>query len=822
MRGAFAFSIVPRSAITTFSALIFWPVFSALVFCVPIAGIDALDAEEPAQKFSDTHADKFRQLDEILPTPNQARTASGAPGPQYWQQRVDYDISVEIDDEKQRIIGEESITYTNNSPDALTYLWLQIDPNLFAPDSDANLTATAPDLRRVPFSVMKRLVRTKTFDGGARITAVKDAAGNDLPHTIVKTMMRVDLPQPLRSGDVFEFSVAWNYNIVDAKLIRARGGYEYFADDDNYLYEMAQWFPRLACYTDVHGWQNKQFIGRGEFTLEFGDYLVRITVPADHVVASTGTLQNPVAVLTETQRQRLEEAKSAEKPLFVITPEEAKENEKSRSKEKRTWVFHARNVRDFAFASSRKFIWDAQGHDVNGHHVMAMSYYPNEGEPLWSRYSTHAIIHTLDVYSRYTFDYPYPVAISVNGPVGGMEYPMICFNGPRPEKDGTYSKWTKYGLISVIIHEVGHNYFPMIVNSDERRWTWMDEGLNTFLQFLSEQEWEEKYPSRRGEPKDIVGYMRSVQQVPIMTHSESILQFGNNAYGKPATALNILRETILGRELFDFAFREYARRWKFKRPTPADLFRTMEDASAIDLDWFWRGWFYTTAHCDLAIEEVHHFVMDTGNPEVDKGRRKEDRDKEPETLSEQRNRDNDFRANRFPELKDFYNSYDHLDVTESEREQFEKYVKGLKDDEKKLLELKYEFYVVDIRNVGGLVMPVILEIEYEDGSKEELRIPAEIWRSNYDTVSKLLMTEKKVRRLHLDPHLETADVDMENNTFPPEVRPSRFKLFKSQRGSNPMRDAKKAAEKKEKKEADAKKEDKRSDSSSDSGKRRSF
>ncbi len=562
--------------------------------------------------------DKFRQLEEILPTPNGFRTASGAPGLHYWQQRANYEIDVELDDQQQRIIGSEKITYVNHSPDVLEYLWLQLDPNLFAPDSAAALSATAPKLDKLPYDRLRSLIARETFDGSVKITSVVDSFNQPIRHVVVGTMMRLDLPQALKSGESFVFSVAWNYLINDSKEVWGRTGYEYFEEDGNYIYEIAQWFPRMVSYTDVTGWQHKQFIGRGEFTLELGNYLLRITVPADHVVAASGVLLNPDEVLTDQQRSRLKAAETAKTPVFVITPQEAEKNESSKSKAKKTWIFKADNVRDVAFASSRKFIWDAQLHNVEGNRVMAMSLYPNEGEPLWSKYSTHAIIHTLDVYSRYTFPYPYPVAYSINGPVYGMEYPMICFNGPRPEKDGTYSERTKYALISVIIHEVGHNYFPMIVNTDERQWTWMDEGLNSFLQYLSEQEWEEDYPSWRGEPSKIVPYMSSTNQVPIMTNSESILQFGNNAYGKPATALNILRETIMGRELFDYAFKQYANRWHFNSFLPPHFFRTMEDASAVDLDWFWRGWFYTTDHVDIAVTNVRQFRIDTLDPDVEK------------------------------------------------------------------------------------------------------------------------------------------------------------------------------------------------------------
>ncbi|HJN09770.1 MAG TPA: M1 family metallopeptidase [Pirellulaceae bacterium] len=741
--------------------------------------------------------DKFRQLEEILPTPNDYRTASGAPGRGYWQQRANYHINVELDDENQRIIGSETITYLNRSPDSLNYLWLQLDANIFARGSDAATTATRSSITRLSYNQLKTLLVRETFDGGVNITSVRDAADKPLKHTIVKTMMRIDLDKPLASGESVLFSIDWNFRINDNKVLSGRTGYEFFKEDGNYLYEMAQWFPRMVAYTDATGWQHKQFVGRGEFTLELGDYVVRLTVPNDHIVGATGVLQNPEEVLTDVQRERLKQAETAGKPVFIVNPQEATAAEKVKPTGKKTWIYRAENVRDFAFASSRKFIWDAQQHDVNGNRVMAMSLYPKEAEPLWSKYSTHAIIHTLNVYSRYTFDYPYPVAYSVNGPIGGMEYPMICFNGPRPEKDGTYSKRTKYGLISVIIHEVGHNYFPMIVNTDERQWTWMDEGLNTFLQYLSEQEWEENYPSRRGEPRDIVSYMRSTTQVPIMTNSESILQFGPNGYGKPATALNILRETILGRELFDFAFRQYARRWMFKRPMPADFFRTMEDASAIDLDWFFRGWFYTTDHTDIAIENVRLFEVDTRDPDVEKPLKKA-RGEKPDSLSKQRNEPLEKRDDLFPELKDFYSKFDATAVTGAERKSYQGLLKGLSEEEKKLLATKKNFYIVDFKNHGGLVMPIVLQIEFEDGTDSELRIPAEIWRRNNQQVSKLIITEKAIKGLILDPHLETADVDLDNNYFPPRIAKSRFQLFKAGKQKNEMQKAQaaeKAAEK---------------------------
>lgn len=738
--------------------------------------------------------DPFYPIDFWLRSPNAQRTASGAPGPGYWQQRADHVIDVTLDDVNQTITGREEVTYENRSPHPLSYLWFQLDQNMYRPDSESLLAAPSPSLEdRVPFSLLRSILARESFPGGFEIGSVTDDNDAPLSYAIVGTMMRVDLPQALRAGETIKLVIAFSYKIVDAKVIGGRGGYEFFPEDGNYIYEIAQWFPRLVAYTDYAGWQHQQYVGKGEFTLEFGDFVVRITAPADMIVAASGQLQNPEEVLSETQRTRLAEAATAEAPMFIVTPQEANRRERrqrARSQGRtKTWVFRADNVRDFAFAASRKFIWDAVGHRVAGRTVMAMSYYPNEGEPLWSQYSTAAIVHTLEVYGRFTFDYPYPVAISVNGPVYGMEYPMICFNGPRPESDGTYSEATKYGLISVIIHEVGHNWFPMIVNSDERQWSWMDEGLNTFLQYLTEQEWEEDYPSRRGEPADIVGYMRSSNQRPIMTQSESILQFGNNAYAKPATALNILRETILGRELFDFAFKQYAERWRFRRPTPDDFFRTIGDASGHDLDWFWRGWFFSTDHVDLAIDRVRLYHVDSGDPDQGAERKRQEKEVKPPTISQQRNEPLPKRVDLQPGLKDFYNDYDQLQVSEDDRQAFRKFIDELDAEERKLLERKTNFYVVSLRNVGGLISPVILHVVFDDDSYERLYIPASIWSQDPRAVDKLLITEKTIQRIEIDPQQQTADVDTANNHWPAKLVPSRFQLFKATQPKNPMQKA---------------------------------
>jgi hypothetical protein len=747
-------------------------------------------AAEPANTGFD---DKFRQLEEMLPTPTTIRTASGAPGAAYWQQRADYSIRATLDENRRTLTGSETITYHNNSPDALSYLWVQLDQNIYKPNSDARTTALVPSRDAwanakdadagLKFDGLRSTLEGTTFEGGFNIGAVKDSSGRPLRYVINRTMMRIDLPTPLKAGGRVAFSIDWNYKINEQKVLGGRAGYEQF-DDKNDLFEIAQWFPRMAAYYDTYGWQHKQFLGAGEFTLEFGDYDVQLTVPADHIVASTGDLLNPDAVLTATQRERLRQAKTAKAPVIIVTQAEAEAAEKSRSTASKTWHFRAKNVRDFAFASSRKFIWDAQGYKKDSSDVMAMSFYPKEGNPLWEKYSTQAIIHTIDQYNKYSFDYPYPTAISVNGPVGGMEYPMISFNGPRPVKDKktgaiTYSKRSKYGLIGVIIHEVGHNYFPMIVNSDERQWTWMDEGLNSFVQYLAEQAWEENYPQSRGEPRAIVDYMRSKNQVPIMTNSESAIQLGFNAYAKPTAALIVLRETVLGRELFDFAFREYAQRWKFKRPTPADFFRTMEDASGTDLDWFWRGWFYTIDNVDVSIDGITEMNVSTKNPEVEQAWKRAQRAAQPISITDQRNKGLPRRVDAHPELKDFYNANDDFTVTNKERNKYNESLGELEDWQKALLNQGKHLYLVDFTNIGGLVTPLVLEIQLASGKKYIERVPAEVWRYSSKKITKMIVTDEPITGLTQDPYWETADTDTSNNSWPRKVTPSRVELFKS-------------------------------------------
>ena len=758
-----------------------------------------------AVQAQNVNTSKFRQLGQELPTPNVYRTASGAPGHEYYQQRADYDMSVTLDDETQRIYGEETITYTNNSPDELRYLWVQLDQNMRAKNSMTQQIQTGGIFNERGGAAQTAFNQLKNsqfydFDGGFKLAYVQTTSGTNLPYTVNNTMMRVDLPTPLRQGQKFSFKIKWWFNINDRMDIGGRSGYEYFEEEDNYLYTIAQFFPRMAVYNDVEGWQNRQFLGQGEFTLPFGDYKVSITVPSDHIVASTGELTNASRILTSKQRARLAKAeKSYDDPVIIVTQEEAEVAEKNKAKTTKTWVFEADNVRDFAFATSRKFIWDAQAVDIGGKTTMAMSYYPKEGNPLWEQYSTRVVAHTLKVYSKFTIDYPYHKAISVHTKWIGMEYPMICFNGGRPEADGTYSEGTKYGMIGVIIHEVGHNFFPMIINSDERQWTWMDEGLNTFVQYLTEQEWDHDYPSRRGPADKIVPYMSGPKEqiVPIMTNSESILQFGNNAYGKPATALNILRETVMGRELFDYAFKEYSRRWAFKHPTPADLFRTMEDASGVDLDWYWRGWFYTTDHVDIAIKDVQWYQMSTKNPDVEKPFEAEKDRKANAHVGRARNEVIRTMVDEVPATRDFYNSYNPFEVSAADREAYESYRAGLSKEEAALLDAGYHFYGVTFENQGGLIMPLVLRFTLEDGTEEVKRIPAEVWLKNEDEFTKWFNFTQPVVQITLDPFLEMADTDRSDNYWPAMQEPSKFDVYSRgatsrwQRNgrSNPMRDA---------------------------------
>jgi hypothetical protein len=741
----------------------------ALLLFLSSSILVAQETAKPKEKGS-VDVNKFRQNYDLFATPNMYRTASGAPGPEYYQQQADYKIDIELDDKNTRLYGVETITYHNNAKESLDYLWIQLDQNQQAKNSYSKLVGsnkTDPAMSPQGFS---RNYLEEKFDGGFRIDYIKDAAGKPMKYTINQTMMRVELPKPLAHGQRISMTIKFWYNINNYMLDGGRSGYEHFDKDGNNLYVLAQFYPRMAVYNDVEGWQNMQFWGSGEFALPFGNFEVNITVPADHIMEATGTLQNRSEVFTPAQLQRYALAeKSFDKPVIVVTQAEAEAAEKSFSTQKKTWKFKAENVRDFGIATSRKFIYDAMAVKLGGKNVMAVSVYPKEGNPLWEEYSTKAVAHTLKSYSSYTFDYPYPKAVSVHANDQGMEYPMICWNFGRPDADGKYTDRLKYGMLGVIIHEVGHNFFPMIVNSDERQWTWMDEGLNTFMEYLAEITFDPNFPVDRGPARLIVPYMSGAQSglEPIMTNSESIRQFGSNAYGKPAAGLNILRETIMGRELFDYAFKTYANRWKFKHPTPEDFFRTMEDASAVDLDWFIRGWFYTTDYTDIGIKEVKkYFVSNNETKEVKdylskRRRRRSGTDGPMVYMVAEGSEDYTPNMNKAFDPKEIT----HLDA----------YIKShfTPEEQAKLVVPKY-FYQVTFDKPGGLVMPVIVELTFEDGSTENHVFPAQIWRLNDAEVSRTFATQKAITKIVVDPKLETADIDVTNNTWPKQEVPSKF------------------------------------------------
>ncbi len=728
-------------------------------------------SQETEKQSGHYNISKFRQLKQELPTPNSQHTASGAPGYEYSQQQVDYKMDIVLDDENQRIYGEETITYTNNSKDELAYLWIQLDQNMRAADSKSpDIQGGGPAVLYPPAQFSKMFVED-AFDGGFKIEYVKNMDGTNASYMVNRTMMRLNLDNPLESGEKHSFKIKWWYN-VNNYLTQGtkRSGFEPFPDGNN-NYVIAQFFPRLAVYNNVDGWQNMQFWGRSEFALEFGNYEVNITTPKDHILGATGLLKNPKEVLTKTQFERLEIAqKTYDNPVIIVTQEEAIKSEQGRLKETKTWKFYAENVRDFAFASSRKYIWDGMAVDLNGKSVMAYSFYPKEGNPLWEKHSTRAVASTLKTYSKHTFQYPYHKAISVHARSIGMEYPMICYNFGRPNPDGTYSDRTKYRMIGVIIHEVGHNFFPMIVNSDERQWTWMDEGLNSFVQIMAQVDYDTEFPLSRGLPKNIVGYMSGDQTklAPIMSHGDNVFDFGENAYGKPATALYILRNTIMGPELFDYAFRTYSKRWMFKHPTPADFFRTMEDASAMDLDWFWRGWFYTTGNTDIGIQEVKKYYVSDKPTEQAKELAKrygvaiEDI---PPSLYLVEEGSKDFTEglkDKKPEDYDVLNSY--LENTFSV-------------EEKLALKSPKYFYELTFEKPGDLVMPIIVEFEYEDGTKERKQYPAQIWRLNDEKVTKVFTSDKSIKNITVDPDQQTADVDLSNNSWP-KTKETEFDNFK--------------------------------------------
>ena len=758
--------------------------YLSLVALFLVAGMSYAqeDTEKEERKPGHYNDNRFKQLYEEFSTPNMYRSGNGAPGPNYYQQQADYVMDLTLDDKNTKLFGEETITYTNNSPDALEYLWVQLDQNVRARDSKSPLIEPSGAFPAEMTGSFINKYMGEGFDGGFKIDWVKDGKGKPLPYMVNRTMMRVEMPKDLKTGEKFVFSIKWWYNIPEHTVDRARSGYETF-DDGNRGYVIAQFYPRMAVYNDVEGWQNSQFWGRDEFALPFGNFDVTITVPADHVLDATGELLNRKEVFSKEMMKRYEKAKKSYKePVIIVSQEEAEAASKGFSTNSKTWKFRAENVRDYGFASSRRYIWDMMAVKIGNRDVMAVSVYPPEGNPLWEDWSTKVVASTLETYSRMAFDYPYHKAISVHAKNQGMEYPMICWNYGRPDKDGNYSDRTKYGMFGVIIHEVGHNYYPMIVNSDERQWTWMDEGINTFVQYVAEQDFGEKYPeaiapnkqypSRRGPAKTIVDYMAGNQDrmAPIMTKGLNTYNFGSNAYSKPAVGLNILRETIMGRELFDYAFKTYSQRWMFKHPTPEDFFRSMEDASAVDLDWFWRAWFFTTDYTDIGVTDVKKFYVTSKM------------NKEIREMMEARG----LKESDLPPLvylveegsEDYEESM--KDATLEDVTTLQEYIMDNIDpaDRANLKSPKY-FYEVTFEKPGGIPMPIIAEYTYSDGSTERVTYPAQIWRKDDASVGKVIASEKEITKIVVDPDEETADIDTSNNTWPQKKKLGEFNQFKN-------------------------------------------
>lgn len=726
-------------------------------------------AQIPEHNPGATHGNKFEPLDAIFPSPNVFRSASGAPGPQYWQQQADYNISVRLDDKKQRITGKAKVTYHNNSPDQLKYLWLQLDENENLPNSERRLTETNTVSSDFNAEAIRAIRKPQQRMPGIQISAIRGRGNQNLEYWIEGTMMRISLPEPIEPKSIYGFEIDWWFDMVDRSTDRdPRGGYEYFPEDENYLFVVTQWFPRFAVYNDYGGWNNRQFLYSGEFALEFGNYEVEIDVPDDYIVAATGECSNYGNVLSREQLQRLEFARNSDEPVEIISLQEALDNaKKPRSNKRKVWHFTANKVRDFAWTASRRYAWDAMRVLIDDAEqpILAMSLYGKEAYPLFRKYSTKLVRLTLETYSEHSFPYPYPVAISVEA-ANDMEYPMIAFNTGRVDKNGNYTQAEFDYMTWILIHEVGHNFFPMVVNSNERKWTFMDEGFNTFLQYFTEMRWNHSFPSLAGPPYKIAKYMKGEKTglEPIMTVSDNVKQFYRSQYAKTATALVILRNTILGPELFDFAFKTYAARWKFKHPRPYDFFRTMSDATAVNLDWFWRGWFFSTDMVDIAIEEATEYKIDhrsdtlkkTSSGELDTTNylsRFTPYDRLADTVTPLIERDTSLQndqykaakaAGRLPASRELpYPSKNELYPSR---------------------DAKYA-YEIRFKNKGGLVMPLIIKWEFKDGTSEIERIPVTVWRRNEEEVKKVFFKGHEVKSIVLDPFVETADVDLSNQVW---------------------------------------------------------
>jgi hypothetical protein len=619
----------------------------------------------------------FSPLD--LPAPNAQREGSGAPGPGYWQQQVDYSIDATVEPETRLVSGKGRVTYHNNSPDALDYLWLHLEQNSFRDDGLASaVSPRGPDGKR------------RGGSDGYTISAVKGVDGAELKFTPMDLVARLDLPAPLPPGGTFSWDMEWSFKIPDG--VYRRFGLEKV--EQGKIVEVAQWFPCVAVYDDVYGWNTLPYIGSGEFYTNFGDYDVRISVPREDLVVATGVLQNPTEVWTAEQQARWEKAKSSTETVMIRSADEVgKAETRPAGDGPLTWHFKASKVRTFAFAASDAFILDAASLDGTPDSTLCVSAYPKEATPNWT-HSTQMLRTAMGGFNERWSKFPWPVMTNVNGPERGMEYPQIIFCGSRRDERSLYG---------VTAHELGHNWFPMVVNTDERRHGWMDEGFNTFIDYYSAWDWfsepDQDAINRRGSGNPSSGgtLMRSTQVLPIDTPPDRLTGGLNGAlsYGKTAQGLVLLRESILGPERFDAAFRTYIRRWSFKSPQPSDFFRSMDDAAGMDLAWFWREWFQETDVLDQAIGSVVQplaaWHKDTGEWTWTPGK-------------------------------------------------------------------------VVVENRGDMVMPLVFRVTFEGGEQRTVTLPVDIW-NNTNRWTEPIPASAKITSVVIDPETAFPDMDRTNNTW---------------------------------------------------------
>jgi hypothetical protein len=627
-------------------------VFGALLMGVSLpAGVPA---QQPAR--GDTMPSPpsvFRPLP--LPAANQYRTGSGRPGPAYWQQRVDYRIAATLDTARGEIRGRETVHYTNNSPDALGYVWMHLEQNICGPGSITEKLDQPP----IVFLGSTFDFTCKGFRGGVTLERVS-VSGRTIRPDVFGTTMRIDLPRPLATGRAVDIDIVWRFLVPPYGAGRM--------GRDGPLYEIAQWYPRLAVYDDLRGWNHEPYIGAGEFYLEYGSFDVSLTVPANYVVLATGTLQNPAAVLTPTQQRRLAMARSSTQPVAVITADEAgTARSRPAGPGQLTWHFAADSVRDFAFAAGPELRWDASGYEG----ILIQTFYRPKARQ-WeeaNRMGREAIKY----FSEQWYRYPYPQASTVEGPIQGMEYPMLTFVPNSP---------TREDLQWVLSHEFGHEWFPMVVGSNERLYPWMDEGFNTFIDLTGAARYFagtpygdsiEVHPLHLYRDHAVAG-----SEQPLMIRPVEGKDLFWTAYQKPALMLQILRHEVLGKERFDPAFRAYIRAWAYKHPSPADFFRIMRDASGMDLDWFWRDWIYTTARLDQAVDSL-------GTEKI-------------------------FLSNR-----------------------------------------------------GTMTLPLEMDLTYQDGSTERVKLPVEMWNLG-PRFAYPLKSGKTVTQVVLDPRQALPDVERGNNS----------------------------------------------------------